>query len=148
MYHADLEPAEKISVQKWFLSSANIDAVVVATIAFGMGVDKADIRYVYHYTISQSPETFAQEIGRAGREGKPGTPPSSPYPHPSIHPILNPLPFRPSFIISLLHPSLSSLITIHPFYPCFSSNSSPFFLLPSFFFYVASHRPLLSFPSL
>jgi ATP-dependent DNA helicase RecQ len=66
-YHAGLERAEKADVEKWFFSSA--DGVLVATCAYGMGVDKANIRTVIHRDCPPSVEAYLQESGRAGRDG-------------------------------------------------------------------------------
>ncbi|HJT76188.1 MAG TPA: ATP-dependent DNA helicase RecQ, partial [Gemmataceae bacterium] len=70
-YHAGMKTEERSAVQEWFAASDR--AVVVATIAFGMGIDKADIRAVYHYNLPKSLENFSQEIGRAGRDSLPST---------------------------------------------------------------------------
>ncbi|MEO8268094.1 MAG: RecQ family ATP-dependent DNA helicase [Aureliella sp.] len=67
-YHAGLEDEQRRATQDWFMQSDS--GVVVATIAFGMGVDKSNIRAIYHYNPSKSLENLAQEIGRAGRDGQ------------------------------------------------------------------------------
>jgi ATP-dependent DNA helicase RecQ len=66
-YHAGMDADGRTAVQEWWTASGR--AIVVATIAFGIGIDKADVRYVYHYNLPKSLESYSQEIGRAGRNG-------------------------------------------------------------------------------
>ncbi|HSP41426.1 MAG TPA: helicase-related protein, partial [Luteolibacter sp.] len=68
-YHAGLPDEFRSDAQRAFMAGET--RVIVATIAFGMGIDKADIRGVIHYNLPKSLENHTQEIGRAGRDGRP-----------------------------------------------------------------------------
>jgi ATP-dependent DNA helicase RecQ len=68
-YHAGMAAGERTRVQEAFMSDAA--EVIVATTAFGMGVDKLNVRFVYHLDVSESVDAYYQEIGRAGRDGEP-----------------------------------------------------------------------------
>ena len=68
-YHAGMKAAERDDVQERFMDG-ELD-VVVATTAFGMGIDKADVRWVFHAEVAESLDAYYQEVGRAGRDGEP-----------------------------------------------------------------------------
>ena len=69
-YHAGMSAGQRDQIQNDFMDDKT--EVIVATTAFGMGIDKPNIRFVHHFDISESVDSYYQELGRAGRDGEPG----------------------------------------------------------------------------
>jgi ATP-dependent DNA helicase RecQ len=69
-YHGGLSAKRRAERQEAFMHTGGVD-VMVATIAFGMGIDKPDVRWVFHHEVSESVDSYYQELGRAGRDGEP-----------------------------------------------------------------------------